>query len=100
MWSAVPLVVFIVVGMVLYRILDSPAYVLPALILVAVIHLWVYLRLLKGMAIVYDVFPLKMYAAGIVAALFVLAVVYVYYDATASAPMYISYMYDMMMNSL
>jgi hypothetical protein len=99
-WSAAPLVVFIVVGMVLYRILESPAYVLPALILVAAIHLWVYLRLLKGMAIVYDVWPLKMFAAGIVAALCLLAVVYIYFDATASMPMYVSYMYNMMMNSL
>ncbi len=99
MWSAAPLVVFILVGMVLYRILDSPAYVLPALILVAVIHFWVFLRLLKGMSIVYDVLPLKMYAAGIIVALCVFAVVYVYYDATASAPMYFSYMYHMMTNS-
>jgi hypothetical protein len=74
--------------------------VLPALILVAAIHVWVFLRMLKGMSIVYDVFPLKMYAAGIVAALCMLAVLYVYYDATASAPMYISYMYHMMTNSL
>jgi hypothetical protein len=49
---------------------------------------------------VYDVFPLKMYAAGIVAALCVIAVVYVFYDATASAPMYISYMYHMVVNSI
>ncbi len=100
MWSAAPLVVFILVGMILYRILDSPAYVVPALILVALIHIWVFLRLLKGMSIVYDVLPLKMYAAGTVAAICILAVVYVYYDATASAPMYISYMYHMMTNSL
>jgi hypothetical protein len=98
MWSAAPLVVFIVVGMILYRILESPEYVLPALILVAVIHLWVYLRLLKGMAIVYDVFPLKMYAAGTLALLCVLAVVYVYFDASSSAPTYVSYMYSMITN--
>ena len=100
MWSAAPLVVFILVGMILYRILDSPAYVLPALILVAVIHVWVFLRLLKGMSIVYDVMPLKMYAAGIIVVICVVAVLFVYYDATASAPMYISYMYHMMTNSL
>jgi beta-glucuronidase len=99
MWSAAPLVVFIIVGMILYRILESQAYVMPALILVAAIHLWVYLRLLKGMSIVYDVLPLKMYAAGIVAMICVFGVVYVYFDATASAPMYISYMYHMMTNS-
>ncbi|RPH32660.1 hypothetical protein EHM92_08560, partial [bacterium] len=99
MWSAAPLVVFILVGMILYRILDSPAYVVPALILVAAIHFWVFLRLLKGMSIVYDVLPLKMYAAGIVVLICLFAVLYVYYDATASAPMYISYMYHMMTNS-
>jgi hypothetical protein len=100
MWSAAPLVVFIVIGMILYRILESPTYVLPALIVVAVVHLWVYLRLLKGISIVYDVLPLKVYAAGIVVLIGLVAVVYLYYDTTASAPMYISYIYNMVSNGM
>ncbi len=93
-WSAAPFLAFIPIGMILYRVMESPAYVVPMLVLVAVLHVWVVLRILKGLSIVYDVFPPRMYALGILVILVVTAGLYLYYDAVQSLPMYARTMYD------
>jgi len=92
MWSSAPLLILVPVGMILYRVMDSSVYVAPAFILVAVLLLWVYARLLKGVAIVADVSPLKAYAAGVLAAVAVAGGLYAYYDYAESMPMYVSFL--------
>jgi hypothetical protein len=91
-WSTPPFLVLIPVGMVLYRVLESSVYVLPAVILLVLLHLWVVFRLLKGMAIVFDVTPLKVYALGGFAVVAVLGLGYLYYDVLQAAPLYVSFL--------
>jgi len=92
-WSTAPLVVLIPIGMILFRLLESSAYVLPALFIYLFLHLWVFLRFLKGLAIVFDARPIKIYAAGWLVALAAIAGLYLYYDLVYSGPMYISFWY-------
>jgi hypothetical protein len=68
-------------------------YVLPALALFVLLHFWVFLRFLKGLAIVFDVRPVRVYIVGVVVALVVAGGLYLYYDLAASAPMYVSFWY-------
>jgi hypothetical protein len=67
--------------------------VIPALTVYFLLHLWVFLRFLKGLAIVFDARPLKVYAAGWVIALAVIGGLYLYYDLVHSGPMYIAFWY-------
>lgn len=99
MWSTAPMLVLVPLGMILYRVLDSSVYIIPAFVLISVLCAWVLLRLLKGMSIIMDVLPLKVYGAGLlsVAAVFVLA--YAYYDYTQSVPMYLSFLYSTVANT-
>ncbi len=92
-WSTAPLLVFVPVGMVLYRLMESSLYVLPAYALVALLFFWAFLRLLKGASIVLDVSPPKMYALGIGSLLCVAAVLYFYYDYTQGVSMYLPMLY-------
>jgi hypothetical protein len=96
MWSTAPLLVLVPLGMILYRVLDSTVYVIPAFALTAVLCAWVFLRLLKGMSIIMDVLPVKVYVAGILSVAALCALAYVYYDYTQSAPMYLSFVYSTM----
>ncbi|MFQ5798539.1 MAG: hypothetical protein ACE5H0_07585, partial [Bacteroidota bacterium] len=89
MWAAIPVVVFIPVGMILYRIMESEVYVIPSLLLFAFLLTWVYFRILKGVSIIYDVIPVKVYATGIVISVIFLATVFGYYDYTQSTGDYI-----------
>jgi beta-galactosidase len=96
-WSTPPILLLIPVGMILYRVMESPLYILPALIVVVVLHCWVVLRLLKGISIVFDVPRLRVHILGAIAFIGMAAILYAYYDLTAAVPMYLSFMYDVVM---
>jgi hypothetical protein len=85
--------------MILYRVLDSSVYVIPAFVLIGVLFAWVLLRLLKGMSIIMDVLPLKVYGAGLLSVAAVFALAYAYYDYTQSAPMYLGFLYSTIANT-
>ena len=99
MWSTPPLLILVPIGMILYRIMESSVYVIPALVLVVVLMLWVLVRLLKGISIVFDSYTLKVYLVGLASIVGVVAIVYFYYDYTQSTSMYLTYMYDVMTTS-
>ena len=94
-WSMTPLLAFIPVGMILFRVMEGSTYVLPALIIIAGFIIWVISRLFKGISIIYDIYPPKMYAAGVLALVVVFGMLYLYYDLVQSAPMHLSFLYSM-----
>jgi hypothetical protein len=96
MWSTPPLLILVPIGMILYRIMESSVYVLPSLVVIAVLVFWVFLRLLKGLSIIFDAFPPKVYFMGILSVVGVLALLYFYLDYTQSASVYLSFMYNVM----
>jgi hypothetical protein len=79
--------------------MQSSVYVVPALVFLALLTVWVLLRLLKGVSIIFDAFPLKVYFIGIVSVLGAFALVYFYFDYTQSTSMYLTFMYNVMANS-
>jgi hypothetical protein len=97
-WSATPLLVLVPVGMILYRIMDSSMYVVPSLVLLAVLFIWVLLRMLKGISIIFDAYLMKVYVIGFLSLACMFTIVYAYFDYTQSTSMYLSYMYHVMMN--
>lgn len=87
-WSGLPFVLLIPVGMVMYRVMETEAYVLPLLLLIAAVTLWVIARLLKSLSIIYDVASLRVYAGGLVVLLIFFGVVLAYYNFTQSTVSY------------
>jgi hypothetical protein len=94
-WSTTPLLAFIPLGMILYRVMVGRVYVISAVIIVALFFIWVLLRLLKAISIVYDVFPLKVFVAGFFLITAVGGLIYLYFDLVQSAPMYLTFLYTM-----
>jgi beta-galactosidase len=99
MWSLLPFIVLIPVAMVLFRLMDSELYVMPAFAFMVLVNLWVLFRLLKGISIIYDIFPVKVYAFGLLIIIVASAVVYGYFDYTKSTTAYLKYMIQTMKNS-
>jgi hypothetical protein len=64
-WTSLPWIFFIPVGMILYRVLVSEPYVPWVLGCVGVVSVWVYIRALKGMSVIYHIYTPKMYMVGI-----------------------------------
>jgi hypothetical protein len=92
-WSMLPYVIFIPVAMVLYRLsMETDAYMMPVIALITLVTLWVFLRLLKGISIVYDIYPLKVYGFGLMIIIVATAALYAYLDYSASTSLYLKYL--------
>jgi hypothetical protein len=83
-WTALPWGFFIPGGMILYRLLESDPYVPWVMGMVVVMSVWVYLRTLKGISVIYHVYTPKMYMIGGVFLLVVAGGLYAYYDYALS----------------
>ena len=89
MWAMLPYVIFIPVAMVLYRLLETSFYTVPLLLLAAGITVWVLMRFFKGVAIIFDVFPAKVYAIGILVIVVAGVALFGYLDYTHSTSLYL-----------
>jgi len=99
MWSMLPCIILIPVSMLAYRLMESDFYVLPIIALTAIILLWVLIRLLKGISIIYDIFAVKVYAIGVLVLILVGAAAYGYLDYTKATTVYLKYMMQSIKNS-
>lgn len=100
MWSLLPYIVLIPIVMILYRLLDGSVYVFPIVTFIVFISLWVLFRLLKGVSIICDVYPIKVYAVGLLMLIVISAAFYGYIDYTQSTSVYLKYMMRAFRNSL
>jgi hypothetical protein len=95
MWSALPYVIFIPVAMVLYRLMEAGSYGTPVIVLVAGVSAWVLMRFFKGVAIIFDIFQAKVYAAGLLLIVFGWAAVYGYLDYAHSTSLYLRHIMNL-----
>jgi hypothetical protein len=72
-WGALPVVFLSPLAMSLFKLLANPFYVVPSFVVLLVAAVWVFLRVLKGVSVVFDVRPLHIYVAGFLLAGGVLA---------------------------
>jgi beta-galactosidase len=99
-WATLPYILFIPVAMILFRLMEADLYTGPVFILMGLISIWVFIRLLKGVSIIYDVFPVKVYAVGLLIIIVMSAAVYGYLDYTKSTTAYLKYMMQTMRSSM
>lgn len=90
MWSTPPLLVLVPLGMILFRLMETQVYVLPAILLVILLFKWVFFRFLKGVSIILDAARYKVYTLGILSAALIVAGGYLYLDQTQSVSVYMN----------
>lgn len=83
-WSYLPIVLLIPVGIVLYRLLNADVANLYIFISLLIIKLWLLYRLIKGIYVIYDVNPSTVYFYSIVFILTMITIVLVYYEVNSS----------------
>ncbi len=64
MWSVLPMIMLAPFGMVLYRLMELPALETLAVLAYVIFHIWIISRILKGIAIVFDIRPVFFYLGG------------------------------------
>jgi beta-galactosidase len=95
-WSALPYIILIPVAMIVFRLMETEFYIIPVFILIDLITVWVILRLFKGISIIFDVYPVKIYAIGFFIIMIVCIAFYVYLDYTKSTTVYLRYLLQAM----
>jgi hypothetical protein len=94
-WSALPYVLLIPVAMVVYRLsMETEFYINPMLILIVILTVWTAIRLLKGISIIYDVVPVKIYAVSLFLVIIAGTALYSYLDYTLSMSMYMRFILE------
>jgi beta-galactosidase len=99
-WSTLPWIVFIPLGMIIFRVMENDAYVVPVLVLCITIFLWIFFRIIKGMSVIYDVLPVKAYAVAFIVVAVILGGAFLAFDHFFSTAAYIDYFITMVLPSM
>lgn len=98
-WASGPLIVLSPLGMSLFKILQTPFYVIPSFAILLLLGVWVFIRILKGISIILDKSPLKTYVLGTLILVAMIGVVAGYYDSEYSLTAYMQFLYHIMSGS-
>jgi beta-galactosidase len=93
-WASVPLVFLSPLGMSLFKILQTPFYVLPAFTLLGLFFLWTTARTLKGISVIFDLNAAKTYIAGILVLGAGFAAIVFYYDSEFQITAYLEFLFN------
>lgn len=83
-WAFLPLVLFIPVGIIFYRLLLTEIPNIYLFIISAIFTLWLIYRLMKGIYVIYDVSPGPVYFYSILLFLLVFGGIMVYFQVNSS----------------
>lgn len=84
LWAGLPMIIMIPISMILYRVMMFGPYVVTAVLLGAIVVVWIAFRMLRGTAVVFDVPFRRVWSVALgVAAAATAAIVYVYDSNTA-----------------
>lgn len=91
-WASVPLVFLSPLGMSLFKILQTPFYVIPAFAVLTFFFLWTIARTLKGISVIFDMNAARTYIGGTLLLVAGLAVVVFYYDTEFQLTAYLQFL--------
>ena len=90
-WGTLPIVLLSPVGMALFKLLQADLYVLPTFVLIGGFILWSFLRILKGISVIYDVSSVKAYAGGCAVVLVIMGGLLIYYETAYALTAYVEF---------
>ena len=97
-WGAAPVVFLSPLAMSLFKIMENSAYVFPSLALIFLFLFWTFLRVLKGISVIYDISPAKAYTGGILVCIILLGGVSLYYDSVYALSSYVKFIAHLALN--
>lgn len=90
-WSFLPITLLLPIALMLYKILSETNFDLVVYALFGIFKIWVWYRLFKGIYVIYDTNPGKVYFYGIIILLTAFASVMFYFQQSANTIDYIIY---------
>jgi len=88
-WSAAPVVFLSPLAMSLSKIMENSSYVIPSFAIILLFLFWVFMRVLKGISVIYDLALVKTYVGGICICVLLLGGLFLYYDSVYALSSYV-----------
>lgn len=88
-WSFLPLVVLVPVGIILYRLLSANAINIYLFIAMFVFTIWIFYRLMKGIYVIFDTHPTNVYLYSLIIFFIIAASFVIYFQLSNSTFTYI-----------
>ena len=95
-WASAPFILLSPIGMSLFKILQTPFYVIPSFAVLLTIAVWVSVRILKGVSVILDQSALKTYVVGGLMLAGIVVGTMTYYDSEYSLIAYVQFLYHIM----
>ncbi|MFZ2325269.1 MAG: glycoside hydrolase family 2 TIM barrel-domain containing protein [Ignavibacteriaceae bacterium] len=89
-WTSLPIVLLIPVGIVLYRLLNAGVGNIYIYIFLIAFCLWLLYRLLKGISVIFDVSPGGIYFYGLLSLFGILIIFLLFYEVDSSVFQYLT----------
>lgn len=93
-WAALPIIFLLLLTMGLYRILELGSYTTFSFLLIVGVLLWFLYRVLRGTAVIYDVWSPQVYAIGLALIMVAFTVIGLMYDSSYSSFAYMQYFFS------
>lgn len=90
-WAGLPALFLLLPAMGIYQLLELGGFVPPVILLLLLLGGWILYRVLRGTAVIYDVWAPNVYVTGIALLLVIGIAVVVYMDAVWSSIDYVNY---------
>jgi hypothetical protein len=97
-WGAAPIIFLSPLAMSLFKIMENPIFVLPSLVLIFLFLFWTFVRVLKGISVMYDLSPVKAYVGGFLACILLLGGLFFYYDSAVALSSYLKFILHLAQN--
>lgn len=88
-WSYLPLVILIPLGIILYRILNIESITIYLFIALFVFTVWIFYRLTRGIYVIFDTNPAVVYFYSFITFLFIAILFTIYFEVSRSTFTYI-----------
>ncbi len=88
-WSLLPVVLLIPLGIVLYRLLNAGAGNIYIYIFLILFSLWMLYRLLKGISVIFDVNAGSIYFYGLLTIALIKLIIFIYFEVNNSVFQYL-----------
>jgi hypothetical protein len=95
-WASAPFIILSPLGMSLFKILQTPFYVIPSFAVLLFFCVWVALRILKGISVILEQSAFRTYVTGLLLLAGFVGGFVTYYDSEYSLTAYMQFLYHVM----
>jgi hypothetical protein len=99
-WASVPVIFLGFLAMILFKLMETPQFIIPSFVIIVAILFWVFSRLVQGIAVLYDIRGMSVILIGAGALIFIIGASSFFYLHFFSAYHYFEFIVNIARGSI